>query len=157
MKRAAFLAVVLFAAQAVWAQQEEQRKPAAPNPPESSQPNSTSQTNNANQAQTPVAAPKLGHPLDPTDVDILTGKADRSARSYPPGYMPYMYGYGAADYGGRYASGTTRTNRPFVPLAFGNVNGRSFVVIGSTFRGTPSLFLTPRGFGGFGSFFFFRR
>jgi len=157
MKRAAFLAVLLFAAQVVWAQQEEQSKPAAPNPPESSQMNSASQPNDANQAQSPAAAPKLGHPLDPADVDILTGKADRSARGYSPGYVPYMYGYGAAAYGGRYASGSTKTSPPFVPLAFGNVNGRSFLVIGSTFGGTSPLFIAPRGFGGFGSFFLFRR
>lgn len=155
MKRAAFLAVLFFAAQVVWAQQEES-KPAAPNPPESSQTNPASQ-NNANQAQTPTAAPRLGHPLDPADVDTLTGKADRSARGYSPGYVPYMYGHGSAGYGGRYGSGSTQTSPPFVPLAFGNVNGRSFIVIGSTFRGTPPLFIAPRGFGGFGSFFLFRR
>jgi hypothetical protein len=153
MKRATFLAVLFLAGQVVWAQQEEQNKPAAPNPPESSQ-NSARQTNNSNQAQMPETAPKLGHPLDPADVDILTGKADRNARGYSPGFVPYMYGYGAAGYGGRYAAGSTKTSPPFVPLAFGNVNGRSFVVIGSTFRGAPPLFIPPRGFG---SFFFFRR
>jgi|SRR5712692_5897141 len=156
MKRAAFLAGLFFAAQAVWAQQQEQSKPApAPNPPESTQTNSSSQSNNTRQGQTPAAAPQLGHPLDPADVDILTGKADRAARGNVAGNVPSMYGYGGTSYGRQsYGAGSTKTSPPFVPLAFGNVNGRSFVVIGSTSGARAPFFLAPRGFGRFGSFFF---
>ena len=47
--------------------------------------------------QTPIrpgSAPCLGHPLDPHDVDVLTGRADREA--FAPRMAPYVSidGYG---------------------------------------------------------------
>jgi len=46
-------------------------------------------------------APKLGHPLDPADVDVLTGKANRTTgANRPVEVLPYGYG-GYAGYGWR--------------------------------------------------------
>lgn len=78
-------------------------------------------------------APKLGHPLDPADVDVLTGK-DR-ARKNPyreygygdPGSM-YGYGYGPSSSPSIAADVTTRTSSP-VSLAFSR--GRTAIVIGN--------------------------
>jgi hypothetical protein len=83
-------------------------------------------------------APKPGHPLDPADVDVLTGK-DR-ARKNPygvygyggPGSM-YGYGYGTSSSPSIAADVTTRTSSP-VSLAFSR--GRTVIVIGNAPFGT---------------------
>ncbi len=162
MKRAAFLAVLLFAPQNLCAQQQSQEPPqpapAVNTAAESVPPSTTAQ------AQAPTSAPKLGHPLDPADVDILTGKADRAARGYAGRGVPYAssYGYGGTGYQfGQSQSGpslfapvSTATSPPFVPLAFGQVGNRPFAVFGSTIPIAP-LFFTPGGFfGNAGTFFF---
>jgi hypothetical protein len=163
MKQAAFLALLLFATQNLCAQQESQEpsKPApAVNAAESAPPNDVAKV------QTPASAPKLGHPLDPADVDILTGKADRAARGYTNtnSAVPYTYGYGygGTSYGfGQTQSGpslfapvSTATSPPFVPLAFGRVGNRSFAVFGSTIPFAPLFFTPGRFFGSTGTFFF---
>ena len=160
MKRAAFLAVLLLAAQNLGAQQQSQEPPKTPDASDAAEPAST---NTTPQAQAPASAPKLGHPLDPADVDVLTGKADR-ARGYAGRAVPYSYNYGFGGTGyqlGQSGSGlslfapvTTATSPPFVPLAFGQVGNRPFAVFGSTIPFTP-LFFTPGGFfGNTGAFFF---
>lgn len=87
-------------------------------------------------AQAPAPAPKLGHPLDPADVDILTGKTRAPAYSAYRGYAgPYAYGYpaNASLFGqSRFAQVSTATQPPFAPLVFGRVGRRSFIVIGTT-------------------------
>ncbi len=84
-------------------------------------------------------APKLGHPLDPADVAILTGKAKASAESHSRLYaMPYLYfsyPMNASLFSQPlFAPVTTATQPPFVPLLFGRVGERPFIVIG---RGAP--------------------
>lgn len=85
----------------------------------------------------PVPAPKLGHPLDPADVAILTGKTRAAAPAayslYAMPYGYYTYPINAPLFGQPlFAPVSTATQPPFVPLAFGRVSGRPFVVIGNT-------------------------
>lgn len=85
----------------------------------------------------PAPAPKLGHPLDPADVAILTGKTRAAA---PAAYSLYVMPYGYYTYPVNaplfgqplFAPVSTATQPPFVPLAFGRVSGRPFVVIRNT-------------------------
>ena len=72
----------------------------------------------------PTARPKPGHPLDPADVDILTGKADGGANGSRLYGTPYGYYTYMID-----------------PLAY---RGESF--FGSTGR-SGGMFFTPRVFG----------
>lgn len=140
MKRTVFLALVvtLMAAPALLAQQPAQqpqaqppevKKPKPVDPADvatlTGQPGYAAEPEAAPKPGHPLAgepAPKKGHPLDPRDVDILTGKADRSAQQ--PAYAPpYLYGYGGVNgYGSRFGysrftGGSTRTS----PLPFPRV------------------------------------
>lgn len=143
MKPAALLVVLLFVASNLCAQQQPQEppKPApAATPAEAVPPN-------AAQTPAPPAAPQLGHPLDPKDVDVLTGKADRDARANAPRATPYIgYGQTGYGYGGLQFGGSTATSPPFVPLVFGSFGGRPFAVFGNT---SPAASLL-RGFSGIG-------
>ena len=117
-------------------------------------------------------APQLGHPLDPADVDVLTGRAKAPTST---GYRldPLSYAYGS--YAGyptnvaplrapRFAGfGPART--PFVPLLFGRTRSGSFFFLGnSPFFAPPFFFFRNRSgtgnsflFGPARSGFFFRR
>lgn len=133
MKRAAFLTVLLFAGASVSAQQPPpQPKPA----PEAQATNG--QTDTPTHAAQPAAAPKLGHPLDPHDVDVLTGKADRDAQV--PRATPYvsLSGCGYSAFGG-----CTAGTRRFSPFVFGSVHGRPFFFNSGIFHN--SGFRGPRG------------
>ena len=102
------------------------------------------------------SAPKLGHPLDPADVDVLTGKSKRaSSDAYQaPAISPYGYGgyggyggfgpysLGASRFGGSQFASVGGSAQPlFAPIAFGRVGNRSFFVIGNTSSfGAPFFF-----------------
>ena len=103
-------------------------------------------------------APKLGHPLDSADVDVLTGKANRTTgANRPVEVLPYGYG-GYAGYGRfGYSMGTSRfggsqfapvggSAQPlFAPIAFGRVGNRSFFVVGNTGSFGAPFFFFSRG------------
>ena len=68
-------------------------------PPAQAAPQPSASQNNGQNSQ-PAAAPRQGHPLDPADVDVLTGKRDReleAARRQAAAPSVMMGGYG--DYG----------------------------------------------------------
>lgn len=105
-------------------------------------------------------APKLGHPLDPADVDVLTGKTKQNAGApRPVEILPYGYaGYGYGGYGRfGYSMGTSRfggsqfapvggSAQPlFAPIAFGRVGNRSFFVVGNTSSFGAPFFFFSRG------------
>src|SRR5574341_70764 len=105
-------------------------------------------------------APKLGHPLDPADVDVLTGKNKPNAgASRPVEVLRYGYtGYGYGRYGRfGYSMGTSRfggsqfapvggSAQPlFAPIAFGRVGNRSFFVVGKTGSFGAPFFFFGRG------------
>src|SRR5574337_1489133 len=122
------LIVLILSAQRLLAQ----GSPPAPNRPEEPQ--------QAQAQPTATAAPKPGHPLDPADVDVLTGKtkAPRNAGHVvevsPYGYAGYAgYPVNVAQYSpSQFARVTTATQPPFVPLLFGRAGNRSFLLIGNT-------------------------
>ncbi len=100
-------------------------------------------------------APQLGHPLDPADVDVLTGK---NKAHIAPAYRVDPYAYGA--YSGYpvnvapwSASRLTRTTAGPLFLA-GRAGNRSFFVIGNAGGFVPPLFFFTRGLGTGGGFFF---
>jgi hypothetical protein len=93
-------------------------------------------------------APKPGHPLDPADVDVLTGKSKA-----PSTYGPYGYRLMVDPYSGfGYPSGSTGLNDPVFsspslsnfsgvpPFAFGQFGGRRFVFVNGAQAGLPFLF-----------------
>ena len=141
MRASLLLVVLLSASLLVFAQEDEQPQPTG---------YGADVTSSAANAPTPAAsgaarpAPVLGHPLDPADVAVLSGKSDttvppslRSPYAAATGYAPpYMYDY--RSFGWAERSG----QRPFLsPFFFGGSRGRAF-------------------FGGFPhhpAFFFFRR
>jgi len=99
--KAALLAAVLLIASAALAQQ-------APYSPQEQPATSP--------ADTASAAPQLGHPLDPADVDILTGKnKPENRRGYAqPYYSVSPYGYGGSGYRGMNRSfGLLNRRTPF--------------------------------------------
>ncbi len=107
------------------------------------------------------AAPKLGHPLDPADVDGLTGKTrTNGAPGYRYGAAPYPnagYPVNVAGYlPSRSLGNNSLASPPLAPLLFGRANGRSFFFIGNTAGFSPPLFFFTRGRAR-SSFFFFRR
>ncbi len=113
----------------------------------------TEEQSNAASPQQAKAAPKLGHPLDPADVDVLTGKNKQSARANRPvEVLPYGYaGYGGYLGYGRFASrwGGSRVGgsaQPlFAPIAFGRIGNRSFFVVGNTSSfSAPFFFFSGR-------------
>lgn len=85
--------------------------------PEKSAPQATPQeaTGNSNAQNSLPDAIKPGHPLDPADVDILTGKRDREIEASRRANSVVMGGYGA--YAGAYAVNTRRSGMPLdLPL-----------------------------------------
>jgi len=154
MKRASILAILLSFSPGLCAQQPQQPREAEATAPAAAAQSTDSGERNAEPlgtpASIPTAAPKPGHPLDPHDVDVLTGKADREARaSRGTVYVsPGGYGYGQSAVGGM---GVMRT-RPFSPGVFGNANGSRFFFFGSRpFTIFPNFFPPP-----FGNFHGFR-
>ncbi len=138
--RKALLVVPILVAQGLLAQEP----PPAQNLPEEPA------ANQARPQATP--APKLGHPLDPGDVDILTGKARGSAKlGFRGEVSPYGYGgypVNVAQYSpSQFARFSNATSPPFVPLLFGRVGNRSFFLIGNTTSFAPPLFFFSRGRG----------
>jgi hypothetical protein len=137
MKRTTFLAALLFlTASTLHAQGPVQKEPQKPmpavQPDDTRQSNLASQPNDATSAQAQTSAPKLGHPLDPRDVDILTGKADREARAQSPRVNSYPYDYGGLGYRtsrGLLGGWSTRMGGPFVPFVFPRRIGRPFGLI----------------------------
>ncbi len=159
MKHAA-LSLILFCAPALAAQE----KPPVENRAE--------QPAGAQEYTRATPAPRLGHPLDPADVDVLTGRTKAPSST---GYRldPLSYAYGSyAGYstnvapgrGPRFAGfGQART--PFVPSLFGGTRSGSFFLLGnSPFFAPPFFFFGTRSgtgnsslFGPSRSGFFFRR
>jgi hypothetical protein len=99
-------------------------------------------------------APQLGHPLDPADVDVLTGKT-KAPTNAAPRVDPYAYaaysGY-PVNVASRSASRLGRTSGPL--LLAGRAGNRSFFVIGNTGGLVPPLFFFTRGRGTGSTFFF---
>jgi hypothetical protein len=134
------LAVVLFCAPALVAQE----KPPAENRPE--QPTETQGYSRA------TPAPQLGHPLDPADVAVLTGKTKEPANA---GYRvdPLSYAYGS--YSGYLGiEGTGRGQRytgfsPRTSLLFARTRRGSFFFLGNSPFSAPPPFFFGRGRGGF--------
>ncbi|MFY9584248.1 MAG: hypothetical protein WAR21_07145 [Candidatus Acidiferrales bacterium] len=145
--RRALLIVVTLTAQGLLAQET---------PPAQNRPVETPAA--SAQAQ-PQAAPTLGHPLDPADVDVLTGKtktAGALSRRYEAAPYPYAsYPLSAPGYVPSRLLGTNPlASPPFTPLLFGRVRGRSFFFIGNTMGfGSPRFFFS-RGRTGSSTFFF---
>jgi hypothetical protein len=87
---------------------------------EKSAPQSTPQetTANSNTQNSLPEAIRPGHPLDPADVDILTGKRDREIEASRRANSVVMGGYGAYD--GAYAMNVRRSGAvldlPLLPL-----------------------------------------
>ncbi len=118
-------------------------------------------------------APQLGHPLDPADVDVLTGKAKNlNARGQRGEVLPYGVGYpiNVAQYDARQLGQAGATIGAGLPteVLLGRSGNRSFLGIGNTpaFLPPPVFFtgrFTGRRFAGrrlpgrVGSGFVFRR
>ena len=151
--RNAFWILVLLAAPAfVLAQETQQSQPAKPpeKPAAETQkaPEKPLTPAEKIRAQQPPA-PKPGHPLDPADVDVLTGK-NKPANPYGPyggrvvvdPYSGFGYPMGGSLYnqsvfstpGGSMLSGQT-------PFVFGDVGGRRFSLLNGSRAGMPILFL----------------
>ncbi len=93
-------------------------------------------------------APKPGHPLDPADVDVLTGKSKAASPYGPYGYRVMVDPYS----GFGYPSGSTGLNDSvfstpggsrysgFPPFAVGQLGGRRFFFVNGTQAGLPILF-----------------
>jgi hypothetical protein len=105
-------------------------------------------------------APQLGHPLDPADVDVLTGRtkapASTSCRLDPLSYAYGSYGGYSTNVapvrGPRFAGfGPSRT--PFVPSLFGRTRSGSFFFLGNSPLFAPPFFFRSRS--GTGSSFLF--
>lgn len=133
MHKMAFVTALFLIAPVLCAQQNR----ATDDPPQAETqagPQATSETPTAQESL--PAAIRPGHPLDPADVDILTGKRDReNEASRRAGVTILVDGYGA--YGGLYATDRrlgAAENIPLLPLA---PITRSFFFPG----------LSPRGFG----------
>ncbi len=104
-----------------------------------------------------LQAPQPGHPLDPRDVDVLTGKTSRQYAAPPAAYYygapGYGYGYGSGyGYGYPYPAGsmpsftssgllpnsTLNATPRYAPMYFGVFNGRPFFIAGDTTLTNPS-------------------
>jgi hypothetical protein len=150
------LIVLLLSARTVLAQEAAST---TQNPPEE---------NRAAQTQAkPAEAPKPGHPLDPADVDVLTGKNKAAAQS-PYGYgsrvTPYLnYSLSDLNYAdsGMYNNGGNRL--PILPLLGRHSRATDFFFFdSSSFVGPRRFFFNHRaaannffffsGFGGRGGF-----
>jgi hypothetical protein len=104
-----------------------QQKETSGNPPEASPQTATEAApkpaaQNLNPQNNLPAAIRPGHPLDPADVDILTGKRDREIEMARRAAVPVMAGaYGGYGYYGDYYWMTGRLGKdwdiPMLPLA----------------------------------------
>jgi hypothetical protein len=106
-----FTAAVFLMVPALYAQQEEQKQ-------NSPQAVSQEATENSNVQNVLPEAIRPGHPLDPADVDILTGKRDReieASRSIDPYAVSGYYGAYSAAYALNGSRGAM-LNLPFLPL-----------------------------------------
>jgi hypothetical protein len=107
----------------------------------------------------PAEAPKLGHPLDPADVDVLTGKNKAGAQSPYGGYgaraTPYL-SYSLGDYGsaGSRMYDNSGNRLPFLPLLGRHSRATDFFFFdSSSFVGPRRFFFNHRAAAN--SFFFF--
>jgi hypothetical protein len=118
------LAVILFLMVPALRAQQAETKETPPQAP----PLAASQTasQNANEADSLPEDIRPGHPLDPADVDILTGKRDRQIEASRRAAVPISVGmYG--NYGNLHAAqgrfGTRAYDGPLLPLTrIGNAN-----------------------------------
>ena len=148
MKMTKTLLAILVLAMAAPVLAQTQEKPQAP-----------ARTEEQSAAPVPAQAkpaPKLGHSLDPADVDVLTGKANRTTGANRPAEV-LPYGYGGYGGYGIYPVGTSRFSgsqfaqvggsaQPlFAPIAFGRVGNRSFFVVGNTSSFGAPFFFFSRG------------
>jgi hypothetical protein len=137
MNKLVFAITLFLVVPALRAQQAETKD--AP-PQAASQPAPQASTEAPNAENSLPAAIRPGHPLDPADVDILTGKRDREIEASRVAAAPILGG-GYVPYGDIYAMSGRRGegfDLPFLPL---------------TRISNPFFFsmLSPRGFGrGFG-------
>jgi hypothetical protein len=159
--RNAFWILVMLAAPAiVLAQETQQSQP--PKPPEKlaaeaqkapEQPAPPQTTAEKIRAQFPPA-PKPGHPLDPADVDVLTGKSKPAnpygvygSRVIVDPYSGFGYSMGASRLDQSMFS--TPGDVALSEFAFGNANGRRFSLLNGSRAGLPVLFFnrgSNRGF-----------
>lgn len=152
MRKAFWILLMLAAPALVLAQETQQSQP--PKPPE--KPAAEAQKAPAPPAPAPATkprspyppAPKPGHPLDPADVDVLTGKSKPTNPYGAYGYRvvvdPYS-GFGYPMSGSRFdqsifttPGGSTLSGLP--PLAFGEIGGRRFFFVNGSQAGLPVLF-----------------
>ncbi len=101
-----------------------------------------------------LQAPQPGHPLDPHDVDVLTGKTSRQYANpqavYYYGMPGYGYGYGYGGYpypagpmpsfttSGLLPNSTLNATPRYAPMYFGVFNGRPFFIAGDTTLTNPN-------------------
>jgi hypothetical protein len=139
MKHLVFAVALLLAVPFLRAQQTETSgspPPAAPQPTPETAPQSATQNPSA-QEQLPANL-RPGHPLDPADVDILTGKRDRELAAARRAAVPVMaspygeYGY-YGDYfwmngrlGGTWDIPTLPLTRIANPFFFSPISQRGF-------------------------------
>jgi hypothetical protein len=98
MRKLIFGVALFLVIPALRAQQEQ---------PNDNPPSAVSQepSQNSNAQNSLPDAIKPGHPLDPADVDVLTGKKDREAEAARrPAVSVMVGGYGYGNYGGSYAT-----------------------------------------------------
>jgi hypothetical protein len=120
MNKPAFAIVLLLMAPALKAQQNETKQ----DPPQAetqAQPAPQPSTENQSEQNSLPAAIRPGHPLDPADVDILTGKRDREIEAARQAALPVMMGgYGGYAMYGDYYWMSGRLGRvwdiPMLPL-----------------------------------------
>lgn len=140
---------LVLAQQSQQSQQKPPEKPAAEKQkaPEQPAPAPVPTTAEKLRAQFPPA-PKPGHPLDPADVDVLTGKSKPANPYGPYGYRvvadPYS-GFGYPMTGSRFnqsvfstPGGSMLSGVP--PFAFGDVGGRRSFFVNGSHAGLPVLF-----------------
>jgi hypothetical protein len=153
--RNAFWILVMLAAPAfVLAQETQPSQP--PKPPEKPAAEAQKAPEPPAPAPSPAAklraqfppAPKPGHPLDPADVDVLTGK-NKSSNPYGPYGSRVMVdpysGFGYPMGGTRFdqsvfstPGGSMLSGQP--PFVFGDVSGRRFSLWNGSRAGMPILF-----------------
>ncbi len=143
MKQVA-LCLILLCAPALMAQE---KQPVPEQPP---------QTHEQTQSRA-TPAPQLGHPLDPADVDVLTGKTKAPENT---GYRvdPLSYAYGSySGYPGIDTAGRAQRYTGFSPrtsLLFARTRRGSFFFLGNVpFFAPPSFFFFGPGRGSFFLFF----
>lgn len=127
-------------------QQSQQKPPEKPAAETQKAPEKPLTTAEKIRAQQP-AAPKPGHPLDPADVDVLTGK-NKAANPYGPyggrivvdPYSGFGYPMGGSLYNQSVFStpgGSMLSGSPFV---FGDMGGRRIALWNGSRAGMPILF-----------------